>query len=94
MNEGRIVLSHNENEITLYSGYLFDHFLRQAGVTVTGKVAIGTVRPDRDRLIYRHQSPLTLSDTVARLLDFSNNYITNQILIAAGRPALRPTRNA
>ena len=84
LNEGRIVLSHNENEITLYSGYLFDHFLRQVGVTVTGKVAIGTVRPDRDQLIYRHQSPLTLSDTIARLLTFSNNYTTNQILIAAG----------
>ncbi|MDP4979226.1 MAG: D-alanyl-D-alanine carboxypeptidase, partial [Desulfobacterales bacterium] len=84
VNEGRIVLSHNENEITLYSGYLFDHFLRQAGVTVTGKVAIGTVRPGRDHLIYRHQSPLTLSDTIARLLAFSNNYTTNQILIAAG----------
>ncbi|MGB5423343.1 MAG: D-alanyl-D-alanine carboxypeptidase [Desulfobacterales bacterium] len=84
LNEGRIVLSHNENEITLYSGYLFDHFLRQVGVTVTGKVAIGTVRPDHDQLIYRHQSPLTLSDTIARLLTFSNNYTTNQILIAAG----------
>lgn len=84
LNQGRIVLSHNENEITLYSGYLLDHFLRQAGVTVTGKVAIGTVRTDRDHLIYRHQSPLTLSDTIARLLNFSNNYSTNQILIAAG----------
>lgn len=84
LNEGRIVLSHNENEITLYSGYLFEHFLRQVGVTVTGKVAIGTVRPDHDQLIYRHQSPLTLSDTIARLLTFSNNYTTNQILIAAG----------
>ena len=77
-------MSHNENEITLYSGYLFDHFLRQAGVTVTGKVAIGTVRPDRDHLIYRHQSPQTLSDTIAGLLTYSNNYTTNQILIAAG----------
>ncbi|MEN8806453.1 MAG: D-alanyl-D-alanine carboxypeptidase [Desulfobacterales bacterium] len=84
LNAGRIVLSHNENEITLYSGYLFDHFLRQAGVTVTGKVAIGTVRPGRDHLLYRHQSPLTLSDTIARLLTYSNNYTTNQILIAAG----------
>ena len=84
LNEGRIVLSHNENEITLYSGYLFEDFLRQAGVTVMGKVAIGTVRPGRDHLIYRHRSPLTLSDTIARLLTFSNNYTTNQILIAAG----------
>ncbi|MEN8690100.1 MAG: D-alanyl-D-alanine carboxypeptidase [Desulfobacterales bacterium] len=84
LTEGRIVLSHNENEITLYSGYLFDHFLRQAGVAVTGKVAIGTVRSDRDHLIYRHRSPLTLSDTIVRLLTYSNNYTTNQILIMAG----------
>ena len=69
LTEGRIVLSHNENEITLYSGYLFDHFLRQAGIAVTGKIAIGTVRPDRDHLIYRHQSHLTLSDTIARTAD-------------------------
>jgi D-alanyl-D-alanine carboxypeptidase/D-alanyl-D-alanine-endopeptidase (penicillin-binding protein 4) len=90
LKEGRIVLSHNENEITLYSGYLFDHFLRQAGVTVTGKIAIGTVRPGRDHLICRHRSPLTLSDTVARLLAFSNNYTTNQILIAAGARRFGP----
>jgi D-alanyl-D-alanine carboxypeptidase/D-alanyl-D-alanine-endopeptidase (penicillin-binding protein 4) len=84
LNEGRIVLSHNENEITLYSGYLLAYYLRQAGIEVTGKIAIGTVRPGRDRLIYRHQSPLMLSDTIARLLAFSNNYTTNQILIASG----------
>jgi D-alanyl-D-alanine carboxypeptidase/D-alanyl-D-alanine-endopeptidase (penicillin-binding protein 4) len=84
LKEGRIVLSHNENEITLYSGYLFDYFLRRVGIAVTGKIAIGTVRPDRDHLIYRHQSPLTLSDTIAGLLAYSNNYTTNQILIAAG----------
>ncbi len=84
LNEGRIVLSHNQNEITLYSGHLIDYFLRQVGIEVTGKIAIGTVRPDRDHLIYRHHSPLTLSDTIAGLLTYSNNYMTNQILIAAG----------
>jgi D-alanyl-D-alanine carboxypeptidase/D-alanyl-D-alanine-endopeptidase (penicillin-binding protein 4) len=84
LNKGRIVLSHNENEITLYSGYLFDYFLRQVGIEATGKIAIGTVRPDRDHLIYRHLSPMTLSDTIAGLLTYSNNYTTNQILIAAG----------
>jgi D-alanyl-D-alanine carboxypeptidase/D-alanyl-D-alanine-endopeptidase (penicillin-binding protein 4) len=84
LNEGRIVLSHNENEITLYSGYLFDYFLRHVGIEVTGKIAIGTVRPDRDHLIYRHHSPMTLSDTIAGLLTYSNNYTTNQLLIAAG----------
>jgi serine-type D-Ala-D-Ala carboxypeptidase/endopeptidase (penicillin-binding protein 4) len=86
----RIVLSHNENEILLYCGHLFDHFLRQSGVTVSGKVALGTLQPDRDRLIYRFASPFTLSDIIGRLLAHSNNFATNQILIAAGARCYGP----
>lgn len=84
LSEGRIVLSHAQDEITLYGGHLFGHFLRQCGVSVTGTIATGTVRAGRDCLVYRHQSPLTLSETIAQLLTFSNNFTTNQILIAAG----------
>jgi D-alanyl-D-alanine carboxypeptidase/D-alanyl-D-alanine-endopeptidase (penicillin-binding protein 4) len=82
--EGRIVLSHNENEITLYCGHLFAYFLEQNGLTVSGRIRIGNLHPNKDRLILRYLSPSTLSDIIARLLEFSNNYITNQILIAAG----------
>ncbi len=84
LKTGRIVLSHNKNEILLYCGHLFDHFLRQSGVTVSGKVTTGTLQADRDRLIYRFASPFTLSDIIGRLLAHSNNFATNQILIAAG----------
>ncbi|MFZ0612140.1 MAG: D-alanyl-D-alanine carboxypeptidase [Desulfobacterales bacterium] len=84
LGEGRIVLSHAQDEITLYGGHLLGHFLRESGVRITGTIATGTVRPGRDRLVYRHQSPLTLSETISQLLTFSNNFTTNQILIAAG----------
>lgn len=84
LSEGRIVLSHEQEEITLYGGHLFGHFLRESGVQFTGAIATGTVRPGRDRLVYRHQSPLTLGETISQLLNFSNNFTTNQILIAAG----------
>jgi D-alanyl-D-alanine carboxypeptidase/D-alanyl-D-alanine-endopeptidase (penicillin-binding protein 4) len=84
LREGRIVLSHNGNEVTRYTGYLFAHFLRQAGVPVTGTVVIGAVRADRDRLVHRHRSPQTLSDAIAGIMAYSNNYTTNQILITAG----------
>ncbi len=82
--EGRIVLSHNENEITRYCGHLFAYFLEQNGVAVSGRIRIGNVRPDKDILLHRHVSPFTLIDIITRLLEFSNNYITNQILITAG----------
>jgi len=82
--EGRIVLSHNENEITRYCGHLFAYFLEQNGVAVSGRIRIGNVRPDKDILLHRHVSPFTLVDIITRLLEFSNNYITNQILIASG----------
>ena len=85
--EGRIVLSHNENEITLYSGHLFAYFLEQNGVAISGRIRIGNLHPAKDRLILRHLSPSTLNDIISRLLEFSNNYITNQILITAGAKA-------
>ena len=82
--EGRIVLSHDKNQITLYSGHLFAYFLERNGVPVSGQIKIGRVRTDRDQFILRHKSPFTLVDIIERLLEYSNNYITNQILIAAG----------
>ena len=82
--QGRIVLSHNENEISRYCGHLFAYFLKKNGVTVSGRIRIGNVRPDTDILLHRHLSSFKLVDIITRLLEFSNNYITNQILIASG----------
>ncbi|MBN2032568.1 MAG: D-alanyl-D-alanine carboxypeptidase [Deltaproteobacteria bacterium] len=84
LNRGRIVLSHDENLVTLYAGGLFQYFLRQAGVEVNGEVRLGTVQPATDRLVYRHHSIFTLRDIIAKLLDHSNNFATNQILITSG----------
>jgi serine-type D-Ala-D-Ala carboxypeptidase/endopeptidase (penicillin-binding protein 4) len=84
LNRGRIVLSHDENLVTLYAGRLFEHFLRRAGVKISGDVRIGTVQPDKDQLVLRHLSAFTLRDIIAKLLDHSNNFTTNQVFIAAG----------
>jgi D-alanyl-D-alanine carboxypeptidase/D-alanyl-D-alanine-endopeptidase (penicillin-binding protein 4) len=90
LNAGRIVLSHNENECTLYAGHLFEYFLRQAGLKASGIVKLGQVRENKDRLVYRYQSGFTLEEIIGRLLEHSNNYTTNQILIAAGVDAYGP----
>jgi D-alanyl-D-alanine carboxypeptidase/D-alanyl-D-alanine-endopeptidase (penicillin-binding protein 4) len=90
LNTGRIVLSHNENEYTLYAGHLFDYFLRQEGLNASGSIKLGQVNENQDRLVYRYHSQFTLEDVIGKLLDHSNNFTTNQILIAAGVDAYGP----
>ena len=84
LDEGRIVLSHKNNECTLYAGNLFAHFLQRHDRPPAGKILLGRVDEQNDRLVYRHHSRFTLEDIISRLLEHSNNFTTNQILIAAG----------
>jgi D-alanyl-D-alanine carboxypeptidase/D-alanyl-D-alanine-endopeptidase (penicillin-binding protein 4) len=84
LSQGRIVFSHNKNEITTYAGELFRYFLQKQGVRFSGKVKLGRVNPNTDRLIFRYQSVASLEQIVAKLLEHSNNFVTNQLLIAAG----------
>lgn len=84
LNRGRIVLSHNENECTLYAGHLFQYFLRLEGINPSGKVTTGTVQEETDRLIYRYYSRFSLEEIVIKLLEHSNNFTTNQVLITTG----------
>jgi len=84
IDRGRIVFSHNGNEITLYAGKLFQYFLEKQGLGFKGKVRPGGVNAKADRLIYRYESSLSLAETVAKLLEHSNNFTTNQLLITTG----------
>lgn len=84
LDAGRIVLSHKENECTLYAGHLFAYFLQQESLAPTGNIRLGKVDEQNDRLVYRHYSRFTLEEIIIRLLEHSNNFTTNQILIAAG----------
>jgi D-alanyl-D-alanine carboxypeptidase/D-alanyl-D-alanine-endopeptidase (penicillin-binding protein 4) len=84
LDAGRIVFSHEGNQCTLYAGHLFGYFLRQEGVAPAGRILLGKVEGNTDRLVYRHHSRYTLEEIIARLLEHSNNFTTNQILIAAG----------
>jgi len=89
----RIVLSNVEKENTIYAGKLFEYFLRQAGVRVKGIVRPGLVKPDRDKLIFRYPSRFSLADNISALLEHSNNFIANQLLISAGIKAFGPPGN-
>ncbi len=84
LKTGRIVLSHNKNEITIYTGKLFQHFLEKQGIRFNGRVKRGRINADTDQLIFKYDSVSSLEQIVAKLLEHSNNFTTNQLLIATG----------
>jgi D-alanyl-D-alanine carboxypeptidase/D-alanyl-D-alanine-endopeptidase (penicillin-binding protein 4) len=90
---GRIALSHINNEITIYAGKLFEYFLKQEGVQFRGDVRRGKVNQAHDKLIFRYNSRLTLTEIISGLLEHSNNFTTNQLLISAGIKAYGPPGN-
>ena len=90
LNQGRIVFSHAENEITFYAGKLFQYFLEKKGITFNGKVKVGKINQTTDRLIYKYTSRYSMQQIVSKLLEFSNNFITNQLFISCGAKVYGP----
>ena len=86
---GRITLAANSTEALAYTGELFGYFLKQAGLKVGGAPRRGRVDPQRDRLVWTHLSPDPLSRVVSELLEYSNNFIANQILLVLGAEELK-----
>ena len=93
LKKGRFVLSHLENENTIYAGKLFQYFLKQHGVQFSGTVTPGRVKKGEDRLIYQYVSKFSLAQIISKLLAHSNNFTTNQLFITSGIAALGPPGN-
>ncbi len=93
IKSGRFVLSHLGNENTIYAGKIFQHFLGKYGVDFNGAVKPGQVNQSSDTLIFRYVSRYRLAQIVSKLLEHSNNFITNQLLISAGIKAFGPPGN-
>ncbi len=87
---GRIMLTNDGDEITRYAGELFKYFIELSGINVKGSVKPGTVDAATDQLVLRHISKFVLTGIIARLLEYSNNYIANQIFLASGAKAFGP----
>jgi D-alanyl-D-alanine carboxypeptidase/D-alanyl-D-alanine-endopeptidase (penicillin-binding protein 4) len=84
LKSGRYVLSHVAGESTIYAGELFKYFLSRHGLRITGKVKLGRVNEAEDQLIYRYVSRFTVAEIIAGLLEYSNNFTINQLLITSG----------
>lgn len=88
--EGRILLTGKKNEASLYAGHLFQYFFQKAGIE-TGDVM--PMQPDSkppEHLIYRYRSTFDMNSIIAKLLYYSNNFIANQLMIAAGAKTYGP----
>ncbi|MDP2647250.1 MAG: D-alanyl-D-alanine carboxypeptidase [Desulfobacterales bacterium] len=82
--QGRIPLSRKNDESLLYAGHLFRYFLDRHGITSGGMIKTGEVNPATDQLVYRYVSRFSLEENIAKLLEHSNNFMANQLLIATG----------
>jgi D-alanyl-D-alanine carboxypeptidase/D-alanyl-D-alanine-endopeptidase (penicillin-binding protein 4) len=90
LKRGRIVFSHNNNEIVLYAGKLFQYFFEKQGIRFNGKVKLGRINHNTERLIFKYVSSSSLAEIVVKLLEHSNNFTTNQLLIATGAKIIGP----
>jgi serine-type D-Ala-D-Ala carboxypeptidase/endopeptidase (penicillin-binding protein 4) len=90
LTTGRIPLAADRSEILNYAGELLHYFLSEAGIQTNGTITFGQADPQKDTLLWRHQSDLKLTEIIADLLDYSNNFIANQLLLVMGAHASGP----
>ncbi|MGM0654445.1 MAG: D-alanyl-D-alanine carboxypeptidase [Thermodesulfobacteriota bacterium] len=77
----RILLSYDLRQN--YPGILMHYFLKASGVEITGSVQKGIFAgSDKNCIVYT--SGYSLADIVKKLLEFSNNFIANQLMLTMG----------
>ncbi len=67
----------------LYAGELIAEFLKKEGIPVTGGMKVGK-KPEGAVLLYRHQSSKSLDDVIRELLEYSTNFMANQLFLVMG----------
>ncbi len=90
LTNGRITLAADSQEALQYTGELFRYFLGKHGVTVLGEIGNGEADPEKHHRLWRYLSETGLQEIVAKLLEFSNNFIANQLLLSMGAHAYGP----
>jgi len=80
----RIVLSHDNEAIALYGAHLVAYFLTGGDRLAHDRLGLRSVNPATDTRFLVYRSPLVLTGLVQKMMEFSNNFIANQLVIAAG----------
>jgi D-alanyl-D-alanine carboxypeptidase/D-alanyl-D-alanine-endopeptidase (penicillin-binding protein 4) len=84
LTRGRITLAADSNEALQYTGELFRYFLIKNGIEVHGNIRGGIAVADKLHRVYRYRSETDLLQVISKLLEFSNNFIANQLLLTMG----------
>jgi D-alanyl-D-alanine carboxypeptidase/D-alanyl-D-alanine-endopeptidase (penicillin-binding protein 4) len=82
--QGRIILLGSNHEPTYYAGHLLGYFFKGAGISWGGALVRKTGEHPAGQLVYRHHSPYSMEEIIAKMLYFSNNFTANQLFLAAG----------
>lgn len=82
--EHRINLSQEPRNSLRYTGELAEVFLRRAGARFEGTITEGKT-PAGLKPAWVHRSAHPLREVVRRMMEFSNNYIANQVVMTMGR---------
>jgi len=90
LKQGRILLSNEGNECTIYAGHLFLHFLAGQNIKSSGKIRIGAVDKKTDTLLFTYRSKFSIEQIISRLFEYSNNYIANQLLLSVSAKVFSP----
>ncbi|PIE62299.1 MAG: D-alanyl-D-alanine carboxypeptidase [Desulfobacter postgatei] len=83
----RVLLSHDLRQH--YPGILLGSFLKASGVKITGTVQ-GGIFPESYKNCIVYTSSFSLTDIIKKLLQFSNNFIANQLMLTMGARAYGP----
>ncbi len=86
----RVVLSHRENAATQYTGHLLKYFIQRHGCRVGGGIELADGAGLSPSTVHRFFSPFPLTDVISRMMAHSNNFMANQLLIAAAAAAYGP----
>lgn len=83
LKKGRYTFTHKGHEIALYAGEIFRYFLQENGVDGTHRIRVGSVGHG-DQLIHVYRSLFSLDVAIRKMLEYSNNFMANQILVSLG----------
>ena len=79
----RVNLGKDAKRGARYVGELLQAFLEAEGVAVSGPIAVGPVPSDL-QIFYRHLSSKSQNDLLRGMLEFSTNFIANQLFLTMG----------
>lgn len=90
ISSGRIAVACDSNEALQYAGEALQAVCLRAGIHFAGSILRGAATRKQDKLLLGYRSRWTLEEMSAKLLEFSSNFIANQIFLTMGAEAFGP----